>query len=65
MLRLGVSETHVDASCGRVPKSVLAKHYTDFSPERLGQIYDKAAFEVLDQHAIFGVWQRKPTFCST
>ena len=30
MLRLGVSETYVDAFCGRVPKSVLARHYTDF-----------------------------------
>jgi len=26
MLRLGVSETYVDAFCGRVPKSVLARH---------------------------------------
>jgi integrase len=42
MLRLGVSETYVDAFCGRVPKSVLARHYTDFSPEKLKAIYDKA-----------------------
>jgi integrase len=33
MLRLGVSETYIDAFCGRVPKSVLARHYTDFSPD--------------------------------
>jgi integrase len=35
MLGLGVSETYVDAFCGRVPKSVLARHYTDFSHGRL------------------------------
>jgi len=38
ILRLGVSETYVDAFCGRMPKSVLARHYTDFSPEKLKEI---------------------------
>jgi integrase len=47
MLRLGVSETYVDAFCGRVPKSVLARHYTDFSPEKLLEIHSKASLEVL------------------
>jgi intergrase/recombinase len=47
MLRLGVSETYVDAFCGRVPKSVLARHYTDFSPEKLFEIYKKACLKVL------------------
>jgi intergrase/recombinase len=47
MIRLGVSETYADAFCGRVPKSVLARHYPDFSPEKLGQIYDKAGLEVI------------------
>ena len=47
MLRLGVSETYVDAFCGRVPKSVLARHYTDFSPEKLKEIYEKARIGVL------------------
>jgi hypothetical protein len=28
--------------CGRNPQSVLAKHYSDFSPEVLKDIYDKA-----------------------
>ena len=46
MLRLGVSETYVDAFCGRVPKSVLARHYTDFSPEKLRGIYEKAVLSV-------------------
>jgi intergrase/recombinase len=47
MLRLGVSETYVDAFCGRVPKSVLARHYTDLSPEKLKQIYMGAMLNVL------------------
>jgi intergrase/recombinase len=47
-LRLGVSETHVDAFCGRVPKSVLARHYTDFSPEKLIEIYGKANLTILE-----------------
>jgi integrase len=48
MLRLGVSETYVDAFCGRVPKSVLARHYADFSPEKLKEIYDKAEVRFLE-----------------
>jgi integrase len=47
MLRLGVSETYVDAFCGRVPKPVLARHYTDFSPEKLKEIYEKTQLEIL------------------
>ena len=46
MLRLGVSETYVDAFCGRVPKSVLARHYTDFNPEKLYETYRKVKLEV-------------------
>jgi integrase len=45
MMRLGVSETYIDAFCGRVPKSVLARHYTDFSPEKLREVYSKANLE--------------------
>jgi hypothetical protein len=30
-----------------VPRSILAKHYTDFSPEKLKEIYDKANLKVL------------------
>lgn len=47
MLRLGVSETYVDAFCGRVPKSVLARHYTDFSPQKLEEIYGKVNIKIL------------------
>jgi len=39
MLRLGVSETHIDAFMGRLQKSVLAMHYNDFSPEKSREIY--------------------------
>ena len=42
MLHLGVSETYIDAFCGRVPKSVLARHYSDFSQEKLREVYSKA-----------------------
>jgi len=48
MLRLGVSETYVDAFCGRVPKSLLAGHYADVSPERLKEIYEKTQFSILN-----------------
>jgi intergrase/recombinase len=48
MLRLGISETYVDAFCGRVPKSVLARHYTDFSPEKLRAIYEKALLSIIN-----------------
>ena len=44
---LGVQDRYVDAFCGRVPKSVLARHYTDYSPERLKKIYQKANLRVL------------------
>jgi len=47
MLRLGVQEIYIDAFCGRTPKSVLARHYTDYSPKRLKKIYDKADLKVI------------------
>ena len=47
MGRLGVPDRYVDAFCGRVPRSVLARHYTDFSPEKLKEIYEKAKLKVL------------------
>ncbi len=49
MSELGVADRYVDAFCRRVPRSVLARHYTDFSPERLKRIYDKAGLTVLDR----------------
>ena len=47
MGELGVQDRYIDAFCGRVPKSVLARHYTDYSPERLKRIYDKANLKIL------------------
>jgi len=47
MGELGVQDRYIDALCGRTPKSVLAKHYTDYSPKRLKVIYDKAGLTLL------------------
>ncbi len=47
MGELGVQDRYIDAFCGRVPKSILARHYTDYSPERLKRIYDKVNLRVL------------------
>jgi integrase len=47
MGRLGIPDRYVDAFCGRVPRSVLARHYTDFSPEKLKEIYNKVKLKVL------------------
>jgi intergrase/recombinase len=47
MGKLGVSDRYVDAFCGRVPRSILARHYTDYRPERLKEIYDRADLKVL------------------
>jgi len=32
---------------GKTPKSVLARHYTDYNPERLRLIYEEADLKVL------------------
>ena len=40
MGELGVPDRFIDAYCGRVPGSVLARHYSDYSPVRLKTIYD-------------------------
>ena len=47
MGELGVPDRYVDAYCGRVPGSVLARHYTDYKPEKLKIIYEKANLQVL------------------
>jgi len=47
MTDLGVPDRYIDAFCGRVPKSILGRHYTDYSPQRLKRIYDKAGLTVL------------------
>jgi integrase len=47
MGNLGVPDRYIDALCGRVPNSVLARRYTDYSPEKLRVIYEKAKIRVL------------------
>lgn len=37
----GIENKYIDAFCGRVSQGVLAKHYTDYSPEALRRQYDK------------------------
>ncbi|MBI2937060.1 MAG: tyrosine-type recombinase/integrase [Thaumarchaeota archaeon] len=49
MGELGVPDRFIDAFCGRTPKSVLARHYSDYSPDRLKTIYDKAGLKVLSE----------------
>jgi integrase len=47
MANLGVPDRYIDAFCGRTPKTILAKHYTEYTPQRLKKIYDQANLRVL------------------
>ncbi len=47
MGEIDVPDRYIDAFCGRVPKSILVRHYTDCSPERLKRICDKVGLKVL------------------
>ncbi|MBI2184682.1 MAG: phage integrase N-terminal SAM-like domain-containing protein [Thaumarchaeota archaeon] len=49
MSDLGVADRWIDFFCGRVPRSILASHYSDYSPERLKKIYDQANLKVLEE----------------
>jgi integrase len=51
MARLGVPDRFIDAFQGRIPRSVLARHYTDYSLENLKAIYDRAGLRVLTTQA--------------
>jgi len=42
MTNLNVPDRYIDAFCGRVPKTILGRHYTDYSPKKLKGVYDKA-----------------------
>jgi len=44
--RLGVPDRYVDAFCGRVPNSVLARRYSDFAPDKLMEIYEQARLRI-------------------
>jgi integrase len=46
MAMLGVSDRYIDAFCGRTPKTILARNYTDYSPDRLREIYNKANLRI-------------------
>jgi len=48
MKKIGVDPGYIDAFCGRVPKTVQDSHYTDLSPERLKEVYEKAGLTVLE-----------------
>ena len=48
MALLGVSDAYIDAFQGRLPRSVVARHYFNYSEERLKEIYDKANLKVLE-----------------
>ena len=52
MAVLSVPDRYVDAFCGRVPRSVLAQRYTNFSTKTLKAVYDKANLRVLDKKPI-------------
>ncbi|MCS4541286.1 MAG: site-specific integrase [Euryarchaeota archaeon] len=47
--RKRIPDRFIDAFCGRIPNSTIAKHYSDFSPENLKQIYDGADLKVLSR----------------
>jgi integrase len=47
MGNLDVQERYIDAFCGRIPRSVLARHYTDYSYGKMKVIYDRAGLRVL------------------
>lgn len=47
MGRKGAPDNYVDAFCDRVPNSVLAKRYSDYSPEKLNETYEKSRLTVL------------------
>ena len=48
MSSLGVADRHIDAFCGRTSRSVLANHYSDYTPENLQGIYEDAGISVLE-----------------
>jgi integrase len=47
MGNLGIQDRYVDCFCGRVPATILAKNYTDFSPRKLREVYNRANLKVL------------------
>jgi intergrase/recombinase len=48
MGQLGAPDRFVDAFCGRVPGSILAKRYSDLAPEKLKEIYENSKLMTLN-----------------
>jgi len=48
MAMSGIPDRYIDAFCGRIPQSILARNYTDYSPEVLKEIYSKANIKILE-----------------
>jgi site-specific recombinase XerD len=44
---IGIPERYLNSFCGRTPQSVLARFYSDYSPTKLKEIYDRASISVL------------------
>jgi len=55
-----VPDKYVDAFCGRVARSVLARHHADYSPEKLKEIYNKAGLKVLSRTSREIQLERRP-----
>jgi intergrase/recombinase len=47
MGKRGVADRYIDAFCGRVPRSIVGRNYTDYSPEILKEIYENANFTIV------------------
>jgi integrase/recombinase XerD len=47
MAKKAVPDRYIDAFQGRIPRSTLARHYTDYTIETLKQIYTKANLTIL------------------
>ena len=45
--RLGIPDRYIDAMLGHSPRSILSRHYSDFSPDKMREIYDKVDLRVL------------------
>lgn len=44
----GIPDRYVDAFQGRLPQTILARHYSDYTPEKLIQIYKQANLKILN-----------------
>jgi len=45
----GMQDRYIDALCGRIPKKVLAKHYSDYAATKMLKRYRKARIKVLSK----------------